>query len=96
MAEELGGLPEEAIEDLDEMDLTVVRFNKNYALRGKSGRYLTANSTQDTANSAANTPRGALPRSIFQQNPITYTLGVNGQGIGEDLDCLNFVNLDSR
>lgn len=37
------------------------------------------------------------PLKTTSHGPITiFTLGVTGQGVGETMDCLSFVNIDKR
>eukprot|EP01038_Epipyxis_sp_PR26KG_P006038 gene6038-8313_t len=75
----------------DQEDFTCIKFGSDYVLRGKLGRYLCANiieSASDDTVTGINSSR--LPPSA------TFSLGAEGQGIGEALDCLNFVNVDKR
>ena len=77
----------------DTLDHSVIKFNENYALRGRKGLYLTALPT-----SSPNTLKDPESSSSSKVgNKSTYfLLGGNGQGIGEKFECLNFVNLEQR
>jgi hypothetical protein len=90
----------------DEWDFTVLKFGSECSLRGRLGKYLTAmpvNQTQLTqlgsGNLASTSPSqtsrvNALKAS--QGQGLIYLLGVEGQGIGEQLDCFTFVNVENR
>lgn len=65
---------------VDELDHSVIRYNEDYVLRTKSGKYLTARNSNKDSNST---------------NPI-FLLEPDGQGIGEDLEIINFVNLEYK
>jgi hypothetical protein len=93
--------------DLDSADFTVVRFNQNYAIRGKHGKYLTAipdelssapsylSSIQTSAELSPNAKAFEMARSPVPPSR-TYLLGADGQGIGELMDCLTFIPVDNK
>lgn len=94
--------------DADSLDYTVIRFNKDYSIRGRLGTYLTTSIEEVAAENQApagnnsllpaGNPSTALTAkgSQKQHSSKTYLLGVNGQGIGEDIDCLQFVSIDNK
>jgi hypothetical protein len=72
----------------DKNDFTTLKYGQEISLRGRFGKYLTA-------------LRGHLDNDTTIQHQlhsssVTYHLGVVGQGIGEVLDCLVFINVDKR
>lgn len=88
--------------DADSLDYTVIRFNKDYSVRGRVGTYLTTNieevavENQNGANNSLIPQGGAIKGTNQKHISKTYLLGVNGQGIGEDIDCLQFVSIDNK
>lgn len=61
-------------------------------IRGRNGRYLTAimeNSNNENENSQGNT-------GSTNPQKVSYILGANGQGIGEPMDCIQFINVDNK
>ena len=88
-------------------NVSVVRFCKEFSLRGKHGLYLTAvpninNSSAlqypsftSVAASATSSVRetGSGPGVAATQQ---YLLGAEGQGIGDPLDCLQFININQK
>jgi hypothetical protein len=132
-------------QNVDNLDFTVIRFNRDYVIRGRFGKYLTTvldeqsnipqtnqqstsqnqntenisksnlNSNLGGASVAAGSGTGGVSgsgtggaagvagqtsKAVFSNTNVnaskTYLLGVNGQGIGEDIDCLNFVCVDNN
>eukprot|EP01041_Mallomonas_annulata_P006290 gene6290-12734_t len=82
----------------DEEDFSVIRFGTNCCLRGRKGRYLTAVPTIATplpSNTNANATGQPTKSSSTSASP-TFVLGVEGQGVGDLLDCLTFVNTDNK
>lgn len=67
----------------DEQDFTVLNFGVQCSLRSRLGRYLTAVPTTTPGQS-----EGAAAQ--------TFALGVEGQGVGDPLDALVFVNAENR
>ncbi len=75
------------------------------------GKYLTtvldessAPGSENTANSQQGSKPGATTgpgsKGMFANTNVnagkTFLLGVNGQGIGEDVDCINFINVENN
>ncbi len=83
---EINSASSRPVADPDSLDYTVIKFGADYVLRGKLGRYLAA--VQTTAPVASVGAKSPAPQS--------YSLEVSGQGIGEPLDCLNFVNIENK
>jgi hypothetical protein len=97
---------------LDSSDFTVIRYYQNYSIRGKNGKYLTAipddfipvsYSSSSSSHLNGGLPDGYSPSAkSFEatKSPIpssrSYLLGVDGQGIGELMDCLSFVPVDTN
>ena len=80
----------------DALDYTVIKFGADYVLRGKLGRYLAARGVTVAVPNAINAPANA---HLNKKGPVTqtlYNLEINGQGIGEAVDCLNFVSLTNK
>lgn len=73
----------------DTEDYTVIKFGTRYMLRGKLGKYLTA-SAEDVVLTGPNAARSTAPVSKV------YNLNVDGQGVGDPMDCLCFMNIDSK
>lgn len=67
----------------DEPDFTVVTFGTQCSLRSRLGRYLTASP-------------GESPGRDGKTPSRTFLLGVEGQGTGDPLDSLVFINADRR
>lgn len=67
-------------------NVTVVKFGKEYSLRGKHGLYLTAVPTSIRADKEAS----------LQPTSTHFVLGSEGQGVGDKLDCLQFINLNKK
>ena len=109
----------------DEWELIVIKFGSEISLRGKLGKYLTANlssvtstvltTTTDTATTTSSSSSSSLsfkhtnlsralppvPSGPKNGLPLTTTnssfvLGIDGQGIGDPLDCFVFVNAENR
>mmetsp|Transcript_6119 Transcript_6119/g.9233 ORF Transcript_6119/g.9233 Transcript_6119/m.9233 type:complete len:1075 (-) Transcript_6119:183-3407(-) len=78
----------------DTVDYTVVHFGTNCTLRGRQGRVLTAVPT--TANpTLPRSSSGSVPTNPQSTTPV-YLLGVDGQGVGEDLDTLVLISADQK
>lgn len=78
------------------LDYTVIKFGADYVLRGKLGRYLAARGVTVAAPTA---PNASTNPQLAKKPPAaqtTYNLEINGQGIGESVDCLNFVSLNNK
>jgi hypothetical protein len=72
-----------------EVIYTSIKFGDECSLRGKYGRYITAIKSIQEVDTTKNLKQPSSSNLIFP-------LGVNGQGIGESLDCILFVNADER
>ncbi len=89
-------------EELDSLDFTVIRFNKDYSIRGRLGMYLTANIEEALVENQPGTSNALVPATTSLSNKAaakpskTYLLGVNGQGIGQNVDSLQFVSIDNK
>jgi hypothetical protein len=76
----------------DSLDYSVVRFGADYVLRGKLGRYLAAVPT-----TVAVEPIGISTHPTKTNASLGISsLEISGQGIGEPIDCLNFINADKK
>lgn len=75
-------------------DVSIVRFGVEYSLRGKHGLYLTAipNSVSISGPASTAISKDANHPSSSQQ----YVLGCEGQGVGDALDCLQFINTNQK
>jgi hypothetical protein len=77
----------------DVEDYGVIRFGQRYMLRGKLGKYLTAAPEEVVVNvdaSKATTTGHTVPTSR------TFPLAVEGQGVGDPLDCICFTNIENK
>jgi hypothetical protein len=75
-------LPTYVIEDT--IDFTVVTFGTQCSIRSRLGKYLTAVLSE------------SLPTTTSSTVTKVFSLGVDGQGIGDAMDALAFINADSR
>lgn len=75
--------------DKDTLDHTVLKFGADYVLRGKLGKYLSAVPIVQEGVAAG-------PVGIGGRNLVPHTLQISGQGIGEPIDCLNFMSIDKK
>eukprot|EP00605_Chrysophyceae_sp_TOSAG23-4_P002805 GSChrysophyteH1.ASY1.ANO1.3089.1 assembled CDS len=74
-------------DDVDEADITVLRFHTELSLRTNAGWYVCAlPGGRDSANSSSN----------FGGNGDPYELGMSGQGTGDPLDCLMVVPVSAQ
>ena len=73
----------------DTEDYTVIKFGTRYMLRGKLGKYLTA-APEEVVLTGPNAARSTAPPSKV------YNLEVDGQGVGDPMDCLCFTNIDNK
>lgn len=88
----------------DQSDFTVIRFQQNYVIRGKHGKYLTALPEElgPSPQLSSSLPEQSPNAKAFEmsRSPVppsrTYLLGAEGQGIGELMDCLTFVPVDNK
>lgn len=71
--------------------VTVVRFCGEYSLRGKLGLYLTAIPTA-LAHALPSEKDSSKSSSSAQH----FLLGGEGQGVGDQFDCLQFINLNDK
>lgn len=80
------------------MDYTVIRYSTNYAARGRNGRYLNAYTEDSVLNPETNPTATAVngPKPSSKAQNKLYLLGIDGQGIGEPIDCIQFVNLEAN
>ena len=81
------------MEDSDVLDSTVLSFHNDVSLRTKLGRYWTAMPTNGDGDESKRRESGIVSSSRAGAAP--FVLGVDGQGVGDPLDCLNFISLDS-
>lgn len=84
-------------------NVSVVRFCKEFSLRGKHGLYLAAvsNSNSSTAPPPLPLSSASMAGSIIRDTGSAaaaqqYLLGAEGQGIGDPLDCLQFININQK
>ncbi len=63
------------------MQFSTLKFGCECNLRGKFGKYLNAMRHSESSE---------------DRSAISYALGVEGQGIGESLDCLVFLYPENR
>lgn len=73
----------------DVEDYPVIKFGTRYMLRGKLGKYLTA-SPEEVVLTGPNAAKSTAPLSKV------YNLNVDGQGVGDPMDCLCFTNIDNK
>jgi len=71
--------------------VTAVRFCGEYSLRGKLGLYLTAVPTA-LAHALPSEKDTSKSSSVAQH----FLLGGEGQGVGDQSDCLQFINLNNK
>lgn len=74
----------------DSDDFTVIKFGDSNMLRGKLGRYLCAFQEEMI------TTQPAAGGGNTGGKSVTFSLSVQGQGVGELWDNLSFVNLDNK
>ena len=82
------------MEDSDVLDSTVLSLHNDVSLRTKLGRYLTAMPTNGDGDESKRRESGIVSSSSGA-GAAPFVLGVDGQGVGDPLDCLNFISLDS-
>ena len=82
--------------------VTKIKFGTSISIRHGQGRYMSVISSSSESKPNISTT-SALSSATLQSNTkkndssnLTYNLGVDGQGIGEEVDCLCFVNSDNR
>jgi hypothetical protein len=73
----------------DKNDFTTLKYGMEISLRGRFGKYLTAARVQNTEKETDSV-------AGRHSHATSYVLGVTGQGIGDVLDCLIFVNVEKR
>lgn len=73
----------------DTLDHTVLKFGADYVLRGKLGKYLSAVPIAQEGSATGSVGIGG-------RNLVPHTLQISGQGIGEPIDCLNFMSIDKK
>jgi len=63
-------------------------------MRGKLGKYLTA-SVEEVASSAS---VSASRVGVSSANTLSkvFNLSVDGQGVGDPMDCICFTNIDNK
>lgn len=83
------------MEEPDAMDSTVLSFHSDVSLRTKLGRYFTAMPTSGDGDESKRRESGLASSSSGGSGTAPFVLGVEGQGVGDPLDCLNFLSLDS-
>lgn len=71
----------ELSEDLSADDVTAVRYGTNVSLRGAFGRYLGA------------APSANVGVSVSDDS-VSFLLDAGGMGLGEALECFEFVPID--
>lgn len=64
--------------------MTAVHYGTKISLRGVFGRYLGAVSTVDTSQDPP-----------MSSDSVNYLLEADGMGLGNDLECLEFVPIDA-
>ena len=83
-------------------NVSVVRFCKEFSLRGKHGLYLTAVSNSSSSSAPPSLPissasvTGSIRETGSAAAAQQYLLGAEGQGIGDPLDCLQFININQK
>ncbi len=87
-------------------EVTKIKYGTLMSIRHERGRYMSVLSVHPNDNNDNNNNNDDDNRkSLLSSNPLTdnknnvnvnYMLGVEGQGIGEEVDCLCFVNSDNR
>jgi hypothetical protein len=79
----------------DREDYGVVRFGQRYTLRGKLGKYITAVPEQVVVSAADPERPGG---HSGQANHISklFHLGLEGQGVGDPMDCFCLTNIDNK
>lgn len=82
----------------DQEDYTVLHYARACTLRGRQGRVLCALPTTSdaSANKTAPTPGVTGRPTPLPSSSVVYLLGVDGQGVGEDLDTLLFINAENK
>lgn len=82
----------------DRMDSTVLNFHSDVSFRTKLGRYLTAAPTSDDKRDEERRDSRGPPVGSSGGGDLSamapFVLGVEGQGVGDPLDCFSFVSLD--
>ena len=79
----------------DRMDSTVLTFHSDISFRTKLGRYLTAAPTSEDRRDEKRRDSGVHVRSSSDMSSVApFLLGVEGQGVGDPLDCFHFLSLD--
>jgi hypothetical protein len=79
--------------NFDIEDYGVIKFSMHYMLRGKLGRYLTAALDESKTPHAHAKLASSGVSSVLSK---VYSLSVDGQGVGDPLDSLCFVNIDDK
>lgn len=82
----------------DTEDFTVIKFGTRCMLRGKLGKYLTATAEEVASSGTSGSTGSRVGAASLQQGPMSrvFSLGVEGQGVGESLDCVCFTNIDNK
>ena len=89
--------------DIDEV--TKIKFGTLLSIRHEQGRYMSVLCSDPSSNKNDNTNvnistisniSNTMDNKKNNEGDVTYTLAVEGQGIGEEVDCLCFVNSDNR
>ena len=72
-------------------EVTKIKFGTALSVRNSHERYMTVlSSTSDPVK------QGFPPVSSTASSVLSFSLGVEGQGIGEDVDCFTLINSDNR
>jgi hypothetical protein len=79
----------------DVVDYNVVKFQSDYSLKGNTGKYLAMFEEQNFTFIQKN------ENTKFTMNnnstvTTSFLVSVDGQGIGDRNDCLNFINFNQR
>ena len=85
-------------------EVTKIKYGTLVSIRHEQGRYMSVLSSERENNIVDNKYVNSSTTSALSTNPVSnkntinlsYLLGVNGQGIGEQVDCLCLVNSDNR
>ncbi len=78
-------------------DFTVIKFGARCMLRGKLGKYLTASVEEIASNANASSSNNLKMAASTAQHPSrVFNLGVEGQGVGDPMDCICFTNIDNK
>jgi hypothetical protein len=81
--------------DTDTLDFTVIRYNQDYSLRTKAGRYLTA-VLEDSAPNNNNEEDTMSRTSTHNPANKVYVLGCQGYGIGDTADSFRILGVDNK